>query len=475
MDSDLNDIRKIVSLFDRVDETKSNTKAILLKICEHTDDLYRSSKGKEINQHIEEYVNIFNGRFGCISDCCSIDKCDECLINKWCNHYRNKLQLTELKYDSPTYADFFCGAGGLSYGFYRAGFRMSLANDIQKCCIDTLALNHPEVPGNHIISADIKDVITNIAHLSRYKKVDVVIGGPPCQGFSMANRQRIIDDPRNHLYKSFIDAINVLQPNFFVMENVRGMLKVENQIKEDFRSIGYTTTAHLLNAKDFGVPQNRERVIFIGNRIGINNDDIFNDVLDTSKKRKCYVLNDALYGLPSLQAKTKINSTEIEDPKSGYTFALNKKPVSNNYLDFINQGRNIRLIFNHKARYNNTRDREIFRRMNPGDNANDSKIEDIMPYKRRKGIFNDKYYRLKPDSICKTITAHMQYDCNMYIHPIDSRGLTPREAARIQSYPDDYFFRGAYTKTYMQIGNSVPPLLSEAIANALMKALYEVR
>ena len=95
-----------------------------------------------------------------------------------------------------------------------------------------------------------------------------------------------------------------------------------------------------------------------------------------------------------------------------------------------------------------------------------------MPYKRREKIFKDKYYKLEPDKTCKTITAHMKYDCNMYIHPFEARGLTPREAARIQSFPDDYYFRGAYTKTYMQVGNSVPPLLSEIIAKAIYEALY---
>ena len=125
------------------------------------------------------------------------------------------------------------------------------------------------------------------------------------------------------------------------------------------------------------------------------------------------------------------------------------------------------MVSNHKARYNNDRDIEIFGRMEPGDRSDDPKIADIMPYARRNGIFKDKYFKLENDKVCKTITAHMKFDCNMYIHPTQARGLTPREAARVQSYPDDYFFRGAYTKTYMQIGNSVPPLLGRAIAHVI--------
>ena len=107
----------------------------------------------------------------------------------------------------------------------------------------------------------------------------------------------------------------------------------------------------------------------------------------------------------------------------------------------------------------------------PGNNSADPKIADIMPYKRREKIFKDKYFKLEPNKPCKTITAHMKFDCNMYIHPSQARGLTPREAARIQSFPDDYFFRGSYTKTYMQVGNSVPPLLGEIIARAVKEAI----
>ena len=141
------------------------------------------------------------------------------------------------------------------------------------------------------------------------------------------------------------------------------------------------------------------------------------------------------------------------------------------YLAMINQNRNCKVTFNHKARFNNDRDIEIYGRLNQGDRSDDPKIADIMPYSRRNGIFKDKYFKLEENKVCKTITAHMKFDCNMYIHPTQARGLTPREAARVQSYPDDYFFRGAYTKTYMQIGNSVPPLLGRAIATVIKKYL----
>ena len=144
---------------------------------------------------------------------------------------------------------------------------------------------------------------------------------------------------------------------------------------------------------------------------------------------------------------------------------------ANDYINAINQHRTVPFVFNHKARYNNDRDIEIYRRLNPGDKSDDPKIADIMPYTRRNDIFKDKYFKLEPDKVCKTITAHMKFDCNMYIHSTQARGLTPREAARVQSYPDDYFFRGSYTKTYMQIGNSVPPMLGRAIAHVIKKLI----
>ena len=130
------------------------------------------------------------------------------------------------------------------------------------------------------------------------------------------------------------------------------------------------------------------------------------------------------------------------------------------------------LVFNHKARYNNDRDIEIYGRMIPGDRSDSSRIADIMPYQSRNDIFKDKYFKLIPDRICKTITAHMKFDCNMYIHPSQARGLTPREAARVQSYPDDFFFQGSLTKTYQQIGNSVPPLLAREIGSRIIKYVY---
>lgn len=473
MHNDLEDIMRIANC-SKKKCSREDALFVLEKVCSLTKDESRRNKNIEFQENKELLVDRFQEVLGQVAISCKQGLCEQCTISKWCNAYRIREQKKELKRKGLTYADFFCGAGGLSLGFHSAGFKLSLANDIQDCCIDTISLNHPEVPEKHLVAGDINDVLAHIEELSRYEKVDVVIGGPPCQGFSMANRQRLIDDPRNHLYKSFVKAIEILAPTFFVMENVRGMLGVKEQIIQDFNRIGYSATAHILNAKDFGIPQNRERVIFIGNKIGIDNESVFEKIFSTGRIKPSAVLLDAISDLPPLEAKRIPNQTEREDTLSGYTFSRWSKSKQSDYVKLINSGRNQSILFNHKARYNNERDIEIFGRLNPGDNSADPKIADIMPYKRREKIFKDKYFKLEPDKPCKTITAHMKFDCNMYIHPSQARGLTPREAARIQSYPDNYFFRGSYTKTYMQVGNSVPPLLGAIIADAIKRSIEEV-
>lgn len=395
--------------------------------------------------------------------------CSCCPVKKYCNTYIHTVQ-NQWNQDAPKIVDLFCGAGGLSLGFTQEGFITALANDIEPCCIDTYSFNHPETPRKHIVLGDIKNVIANITELVRFNEVDVLVGGPPCQGFSMANRQRLIDDPRNHLYKSYIKVLELIKPRFFVMENVKGMLSVAEQVIEDFEQVGYSVSARILNAKDCGVPQNRERLIFIGNRIGCDNDKIFTRIAEICSCIPEHTLADALFGLKPLQASRVKNATNAESDESGKVIDY-ATGLTNEYIDTLNQGRTIPTVFNHKARYNNDRDIEIYRRLNPGDKSDDPKIADIMPYARRNNIFKDKYFKLEPNKMCKTITAHMKFDCNMYIHPTQARGLTPREAARVQSYPDDYFFRGAYTKTYMQIGNSVPPMLGRVIAQAIKELL----
>ena len=399
-------------------------------------------------------------------------------IKKYMDFYRRDSVKKYLQNNkSPTLVDFFCGAGGMSLGFSQNNFKVLLANDIEAVCTETYSFNHQEIPKERIITGDIKSIVENVDEYIE-ENVDVIIGGPPCQGFSMANRQRIIDDPRNILYRYYVNGVEKLKPKFFVMENVKGMLSVAEQVKEDFHNLegeDYDVAYHLFNSKDFSVPQNRERLIYIGVRADISKKinktakDIIKEIENKTKNVKRYVLDDAIEDLRELQALTIKNSTELDTEISGRKIEFNRVKINTEYVNLINQDRFSKLIFNHKARFNNERDIEIFGRMLPGDKSDSERIADIMPYKSRNDIFKDKYYKLKPNEICKTITAHMKFDCNMYIHPYQARGLTPREAARVQSYPDDYMFLGSFTKAYMQVGNSVPPLMARAISKVLKK------
>lgn len=391
----------------------------------------------------------------------------QCIIPKLCKTCRaNNLQQA-LNSNNPTLIDLFCGSGGMSLGFTQAGFRTIFANDKEESCIQTYAFNHPDVEESKIVLGDIRDLASTVQEYVENEHVDIVIGGPPCQGFSNANQQPIIDDPRNKLYREYVRVVETVRPQFFVMENVEGMKRIANQVIENFNRIGYTVHYEVLNAIEFGVPQHRKRIIFIGNRIGVNNEELFNEIHANTQNSERTTLYDAIGDLPELQPLRIKNATDYESDECGRIIAENQNPNANEYISLINEHRNQYYIYNHKSRYNNDRDIEIFSRLHQGDKSDDPKIADIMPYKSRNDIFKDKYYKMIYNQPSKTMTAHMKFDCNMYIHPTQSRGLTPREAARIQSYPDDYYFKGSFTKTYMQVGNSVPPLMARRIGEVI--------
>lgn len=366
-------------------------------------------------------------------------------------------------------ADLFAGCGGLSLGLEQAGFTSWFVNEIVPDYCNTYKYNH-KLSDSHYFIGDINELNKNLDKYDFFiKGLDLVCGGPPCQGFSMANRQRIIDDPRNQLYKAYLTFLSYAKPKFFIMENVRGMANKYSEIMDNFKEYlgeGYKFDYRLLHAQDFGVPQNRERFIMIGNRIGIDPKDIF-DAID-SHKRKPFVLKDALFGLPHLESKKQKGQSGVEDIASGLTERDFDYPITDFYR-FINGNKKITKLYNHKNRYNNPRDIEIYRRLPQGANSLHESIEDIMPYKRRNGIFKDKYFKLDENQICKTITSHMKFDCNMYIHPWEARGLSPREAARIQTFPDDYVLTGAQNSWYAQVGNAVPVKLAKAIGDGIME------
>ena len=367
--------------------------------------------------------------------------------------------------------DLFAGCGGLSIGMEQAGFTPWFVNEIVPIFCNTYKCNH-KLPDSHYYVGDINQLNKDIAKFQDIlSDISIVCGGPPCQGFSTANRQRIIDDPRNNLYKAYLQFLSVVRPKFFVMENVRGMANKIEEIKQNFREyLGeeYQFDAAVLQAQDFGVPQNRKRLIMIGNRMGINPAEIFAEI--EKQKRPAFVLKDALEGLPELQARAEKGRSDIENSISGFSVCDFDYPKTDFYR-FINSDRSLDKLYNHKNRYNNPRDIEIFSRLPQGGDSLHPSIADIMPYSRRNHIFKDKYFKLEEGKICKTITSHMKYDCNMYIHPWQARGLSPREAARIQTFPDDYVLTGPQNSWYAQVGNAVPVKLAKAIGDAIMKFL----
>lgn len=408
------------------------------------------------------------------------------LLDKLSNAERKKIQKKASQKHDLTLVDFFCGAGGLSLGFLQQGFNVKLANDIEDVCIQTYKYNHPELPTDKLIQGDIKQIVD---HIEDYidEDIDIVVGGPPCQGFSEANRQRVIDDPRNKLYKYYVQAVEKIAPKFVVMENVKGMLKVADQVVEDYESLRIKKNGHeysykvkyqIINSQNFSVAQSRERLIYIAIRNdvmeekGITPDLIFEQINESCKNHETFILQDALDDIKPLEAPRIKNMNEVDSNLTGKKVDVNDFENNNNgYLKLINMNRRIPFLYNHKARYVSDVNYEIYKRLNPGDDATDEKITDIMPYAHRNHCFKDKYYKLHADRPCRTITAHLRMDCHSHIHPSQIRALTPREAARVQSFPDDYLFWGAYLKTYMQVGNAVPPMMARGIAAIIKKYL----
>lgn len=405
------------------------------------------------------------------------------LLDKLSNSKREQAQREEAMQNKPKLIDFFAGAGGLSLGFIQQGFSVHFANDIEDVCVNTYRYNHPELPSNRVLLSDIRNIVDNIQDYILSDDIDVVVGGPPCQGFSSANQQRIIDDPRNELYKYFLKAVERILPKFVVMENVRGMLSVAGQVVDDFKSIqvfkqgkaySYLVDYQLLNSADFSVAQSRERVFYIAarNDLGVNPSVIFEQIRSECTLNPRFILSDALIGIKPLEAPREKNMTEVDSDVFGKKIDFNSNTsIEAAYLDLINGGKEYPLTFNHKARYVNDVNYDIYRLLEQGDDASNEKIKGIMPYENRLHCFRDKYYKMRADRPSRTITAHLKMDCHSHIHPYQIRAITPREAARIQSFPDSYLFLGAYLKTYMQIGNAVPCLMGKGIASVIKRYL----
>ncbi|MES2513629.1 MAG: DNA cytosine methyltransferase [Bacteroidota bacterium] len=393
--------------------------------------------------------------------------------------------LPELKKEPSSklqFADFFSGAGGLSQGLINAGFEPAFVNDNYLDALETYYFNH-NLSLDRFYNGDIQTLCTDFhkyKHL--FDNVTLVAGGPPCQGFSKANRRnyvidgeskekRFIEDKRNVLYKHFVELLSLIEPEFFVMENVRGMKNVESEIKNDINDKtggSYFFAPLIVDAQNFDVPQSRHRYIMIGGKNFMFIESLKGAIGNRKTSKNRYTVEDALFGLPEIKTNPEIRNADKDGEAHG--FYIKKQTIPTNaFLAGINKNFEGTYIFNHKSRYNNPNDLEIFRRLPEGGNSLHESIQELSKYTNRNHIFSDKYYKLKSTEVSKTITSHMRYDCHMYIHPKQARGLSPREAARIQTFPDDYVFRGGLNSWYKQIGNAVPVKMAQVIGQELMK------
>lgn len=375
--------------------------------------------------------------------------------------------------EALTSIDLFAGCGGLTKGFSMAGIRSILATDIDENCKKTFARNFPDVP---FLCKDITEIgKAEIDKLLNGITPDIIIGGPPCQGFSLANKRRtkIADDPRNRLFYSFVKFIDWYSPRLFVMENVTGLLsmqqgKVLRTILDAFRHAGkfggYNVDYKVLLASDFGVPQNRERVIIIGTRNDLSIAPKFPEPTTLVHK---ITVDEAIGDLPQIQA---CQGQEVMEYPT--------KP-QNDYQRLMRG--NMKYVTNHIAMRHTRRLIERFEAIKPGQNLLDvwethGAVKRGAPDKKSDIKFGQNNQRLYGDKPAPTIAASFQSN---FIHPHLNRNFTAREGARLQSFPDDFIFEGMRTKMswekglsqYQQIGNAVPPLMAKAIGETVKEIL----
>ena len=395
------------------------------------------------------------------------------------------------------FIDLFAGCGGLSEGFYRSDY-LSLAHvEIDKWCCETLRnrmlhYGYSESDANKsVLELDItkEGVNLKIESASNKQEVDLVIGGPPCQAYSSAGRARdekgMKEDPRNFLFENYVSVLNHFRPKFFVFENVIGILtakvkdkKIINTIlKELSKEYNICTDPNLLvfNTANYGVPQVRKRIIIIGVRkdLQINIEDLYKSLakthydpdmqIDARKGLKKYVtVKDAIGDLPKLTLANKI-----------IPFSSDKKNV---FLKQIRSSSDV-LLYDHVSRKHNDLDIQRYTEMSKNKWTFEQLLEnrpDLGHPKKR--VFNNSYAVQFWDKPARTIIAHLHKDGNQFIHPDYTQGrtLSVREAARLQSFPDNFQFSGAKTQQYKQIGNAVPPIFAYAIAECIKKYLNKI-
>ncbi|MFV0545150.1 MAG: DNA cytosine methyltransferase [Bacteroides sp.] len=348
--------------------------------------------------------------------------------------------------------DIFSGSGGLSLGAEMVGVNIKYAVEVWDTAAETFKRNHPNAT---VINEDISkiDPKTRI----EAEPVFVVMGGPPCQGFSMSNqRDRTMDNPKNMLFEQFVRFVNEIEPEWFVFENVSGIINMEKgkvikHIADCFRKIGYTVSEpQILWANDYGVPQRRNRCFLIGNRVGI--DFKFPEPIDISVS-----VADAIDDLPILKSGDNI-------PELSYRLSLKQ---CSDYARYMRK--NSKKSLQNQVSLNSDLILKRYEYIPQGGNWRNIPEELMSNYKDKMRCHSGIYKRIKADEPSVVISNYRKM---MLIHPTQHRGLSVREAARLQSFPDDFFFEGPISHIQQQIGNAVPPLLAKAIFNQIL-SYYE--
>lgn len=349
--------------------------------------------------------------------------------------------------------DLFAGVGGLSYGFSKLPeFNILLANEIEKNISIAYTLNHPNV---RMLNCDINDLTEDmIREALDGRSVDIVVGGPPCQSYSTLGKRKM--DTRANLFMQYKRVLQIIKPKAFVFENVVGILSMDKghlfeKIQREYKEIGYALKYKVLDAVDFGVPQHRERVILVG--FQGNNPFEYPDATHGEGKKPYVTLKDAIGDLPIL--------------KSGQSSTAYNGDISNEFLRFVRTADSV--LTEHEAPKNGEHLVRIMEALKDGESKDDLP-EDIRP----KSGYGNTYAKLWWEKPSTTITRNFACpSSSRCIHPRDSRAMSIREGARLQSFPDDYKFYGSDGMKRLEIGNAVPPLLSKAIAEQMLKAIQK--
>lgn len=382
----------------------------------------------------------------------------------------------------PTFIDLFCGCGGFSLGMERADFQCLAAIDFNPEAVKVFKANFAHVP--HALERDLtKFMPQDLEQLIGAKQVDVIVGGPPCQGFSQARQvdganhgPRMIDDPRRHLYQRFLAFVDYFKPKVFVMENVLGIRSASGgeyftRMQSEGRKLGYRVVPREEDATKLGVPQNRKRQLFIGIRLDVPG--YLAGQLEPAPRAARWVdvsLGDAIIDLPEIPAGGGAQEMSYDLTRRAVLIGENKQ----HYIHRVLQVSSVKRLTAHDSRPHSDRDLRDFARLREGENCKqamrDRGVEFEFPYSKKS--FKDRYTRQHRHRPCSTIVAHLSKDGLMFIHPTQLRSLTPREAARVQSFPDWFQFPVTRTHQFRVIGNAVPPLVGEAVGHAIANLLH---